>query len=395
MGGGAVQFAIFGATLAGVALLHRRTLTVALVGLSAIVLWRLVGAGLAPGAAALGERFAHEWVTLANLFLLLMGFAVLSNQFERSNAPEVMPRLLPDDWTGGLALLAMVSVLSVFLDNIAGAVIGAIVARHVYRGRVSIGYLAAIVAASNAGGAGSVVGDTTTTMMWLSGVPPLHVADAFVGSATALAIFGVVAARAQHRFQPIVPHAPAAVQVDWMRLVTVGVMLAAILAVNVVGTAVFPAVEDALPVTGLALWIAIGATALVRRPDWTVLGGAFKGAVFLCALVAAAALMPVERLPPPSWPTTLGLGFLSAVFDNIPLTALALNQGGYDWGLLAYAVGFGGSMVWFGSSAGVAVASLFPEARSVVGWVRQGWAIPLAYVAGFAAILALFGWAPG
>jgi hypothetical protein len=33
------------------------------------------------------------------------------------------------------------------------------------------------------------------------------------------------------------------------------------------------------------------------------------------------------------------MGFVSAVFDNIPLTALALKQGGYDWGMLAYAVG--------------------------------------------------------
>ena len=31
--------------------------------------------------------------------------------------------------------------------------------------------------------------------------------------------------------------------------------------------------------------------------------------------------------------------------------ALALKQGGYDWGVLAYAVGFGGSMIWFGSSS--------------------------------------------
>jgi hypothetical protein len=51
--------------------------------------------------------------------------------------------------------------------------------------------------------------------------------------------------------------------------------------------------------------------------------------------------------------------FLSAVFDKTPLTALALKQGGYDWGPLAYAVGFGGSMIWFGSSAGVAILSFF------------------------------------
>jgi Na+/H+ antiporter NhaD/arsenite permease-like protein len=76
-------------------------------------------------------------------------------------------------------------------------------------------------------------------------------------------------------------------------------------------------------------------------------------------------MMPVEKLPAASWQTAFGLGFLSAVFDNIPLTALALKQGGYDWGMLAYAVGFGGSMLWFGSSAGVAISNMYPEARSV------------------------------
>ena len=85
--------------------------------------------------------------------------------------------------------------------------------------------------------------------------------------------------------------------------------------------------------------------------------------------------MPVEKLPAASWQTALGLGFVSSVFDNIPLTALALKQGGYDWGVLAYAVGFGGSMVWFGSSAGVAISTLYPEARSVgagcTGLVRR------------------------
>jgi hypothetical protein len=71
------------------------------------------------------------------------------------------------------------------------------------------------------------------------------------------------------------------------------------------------------------------------------------------------------------------------VFDNIPLTALALNQGGYDWSLLAYAVGFGGSMVWFGSSAGVALTNLYPEGRSVIDWVRDGWFVPISYLVGF------------
>jgi hypothetical protein len=54
---------------------------------------------------------------------------------------------------------------------------------------------------------------------------------------------------------------------------------------------------------------------------------------FLIALVSAASMMPVKSLPPARWETALGLAFVSAVFDNIPLTALAINQGNCDWGL--------------------------------------------------------------
>ena len=104
--------------------------------------------------------------------------------------------------------------------------------------------------------------------------------------------------------------------------------------------------------------------------------------------------MPVESLPAASWQTAFMLGFFSSFFDNIPLTALALAQGGYDWGFLAYAVGFGGSMLWFGSSAGVAICNMFPQARSTGRWLREGWLIGLAYVAGFAALLATLGWEP-
>jgi len=105
-------------------------------------------------------------------------------------------------------------------------------------------------------------------------------------------------------------------------------------------------------------------------------------------------MMPVEKLPPASVLAARGLGFVSSVFDNIPLTALALKQGGYDWGFLAYAVGFGGSMIWFGSSAGLALSNMYPEAKSVTNWLRHGWHVAVAYVAGFVVLYSTLGWNP-
>jgi Na+/H+ antiporter NhaD/arsenite permease-like protein len=389
-----LDFVLFGATLLGVALFHRNTLQVALTGLAVITLYKLLFTGFKTGfgLGGLGTHLSHEWVILANLFLLLMGFALLSRHFESSSVPELMPAVLPDDWKGGLLLLFAVAVLSSFLDNIAAALIGATMAKHVFHGKVRVGYLAAIVAASNAGGAGSVVGDTTTTMMWIAGVSPLSVLDAYVAASFALLVTGVPAALAQQRYSPIVNNPNPRTRIDWIRLAVVLFILAAAVASNVAANLLAPELLDHVPVIGLSVWAAILATARVRRPDWGMLPQTFLGTMFLLALVTCASMMPVEHLPPASWLTAFGLGFLSAVFDNIPLTALALKQGGYDWGFIAYAVGFGGSMIWFGSSAGVAVSNLFPEAKSAATWLREGWHVTVGYIAGFAVMLALLGW---
>src|SRR5262245_30927977 len=201
-----VDFILFALTLLGVALFHHHTLQVALTGLAAIVGYKLAFTGFkfGPGLGGLALHMAHEWVILANLFLLLMGFALLSRHFEESKLPDIMPALLPDDWRGAFLLLIVVAVLSSFLDNIAAALIGGVMAREVFRGKVHIGYLAAIVAAANAGGAGSVVGDTTTTMMWIAGVSPLVVVEAYVAAAVAIFIFGIPAAMQQQKHSPII-----------------------------------------------------------------------------------------------------------------------------------------------------------------------------------------------
>ena len=390
------EFVLFGLILLGVALAHRHALAVALTGLISIIAYELLVTGFphGPGVLGLTAHFALEWVELTNLALLLLGFAVLANQFEGSRIPDAIPALLPANWTAGLILLALIFVLSIFLDNIAGALIGGVIARQVYRERVSVGFLAGIVAAANAGGAGSVVGDTTTTMMWIGGVSPLDVAPAFLAAGAAFAVFGVFSAFQQHRYAPELNRTGEPPCIDWIKGAVVLFMLFVLVLTNIVGNDRFADVYATMPSLGLALWVSIGLSAFVRQPKWPVLREAAKGAAFLIALVACASLMPIETLPPASWPVTFGLGALSAAFDNIPLTALAIRQGGYDWALLAYAIGFGGSMTWFGSSAGVALTNLYPEGRSVILWVRGGWYVPIAYAVGFFVLLAARGWNP-
>ena len=340
-----VEFVLFAATLLGVALLQRHTLAVAVIGLSVIAAYKIVFTGFDEGAGlgGLGAHLLREWVILANLALLLTGFAILSRLFEQSSLPDLAPDILPAGWLGGVTLLLLVFVVSAFLDNIASALIGATVARHVYQGRVQIAFLAAIVAAANAGGAGSVVGDTTTTMMWIAGKSPFDVLHAYVGSAASP---GRVCCSRRDRpgKTPAGPQTrcrrnPRRLDTARNRHIHSRRCRSREYRHNIVA----PQVSDLAPVIGLAVWAAILLSALVRKIDWRVLPDAGKGTLFLLALVLCASLMPVKALPPASGNAQPGCRS-QRVFDNIPLTALALNQGG-DWGMLAFAVGFGGSMV--------------------------------------------------
>ena len=391
-----IDFILFALTLLGVALFHHHTLRVALIGLAVISAYKVAFTGFkeGPGVGGLVAHLEHEWVILANLFLLLMGFALLSRHFEKSRVPVVLPRFLPEDWKGAFVLLVMVFVLSSFLDNIAAALIGGAMAHQLFRAKVHIGYLAGIVAASNAGGSGSVIGDTTTTMMWIAGVSPLSVFEAYIAATVALVICGIPAAKQQHAYSPMMRHVHERVHVDWVRLGIVVLILACAIAANIALNLRYQDLAGVFPLIGAGVWFAILISIPLRRPDWEVLPETFKGTIFLLSLVTVASMMPVEALPEASWQVALGLGFVSAVFDNIPLTALALKQGGYDWGFLAYAVGFGGSMIWFGSSAGVALSNQFPEARSVAAWIKGGWHVAVAYVVGYFVLLAVLGWHP-
>jgi Na+/H+ antiporter NhaD/arsenite permease-like protein len=380
-----LEFILFGLTLIGVAVFHKHTMYVSILGLVSVIIVKLI---FTPEFSFVGHFIGTaerqgEWHILLNLLGLLIGFAILARHFEESKLPEILPNYLPNDWKGGLVLLFFIMVLATFLDSIASAMIGGAIAYVVFNKKVHLGYLVAIVAASNAGGSGSVLGNMPTTMMWIDGVNPLDVTHGFIGALASFAIFGVAASIQQDRYQRIQRDSSANVKLDFGKLsIVIMILVFAILFNWLIG---FPA---------LGVWIGILIGATYRKTSWDEIPKSIQGAVFLLGLVTCASLMPVKELPAASWKTAFGLGFVSAVFDNIPLTKLCLDQGGYDWGMLAYTVGFGGSMIWFGSSAGVAISNRFSEAKSVINYVKKGWHVWLAYIVGFFIMLYTMGWNP-
>jgi Na+/H+ antiporter NhaD/arsenite permease-like protein len=214
-------------------------------------------------------------------------------------------------------------------------------------------------------------------------VAAFNVFHGYVAAVVALIFFSWFASKQQDKYQPIQKEETTGVQIDWLKILQVLMIL--------VGAIIANFVYD---MPALGVWIAIIAGALLRPIPWEEVPAAVKGTIFLLSLVFCASLMPVEELPNASWLTAFFLGFLSSVFDNIPLTKLALDQGHYDWGMLAYTVGFGGSMIWFGSSAGVAITNKFPESRNVILWLKKGWHVSVAYIIGFFTLYLVMGWEP-
>lgn len=377
------EFILFGITLAGIAFFHKKSTHIALGGMIIVLLYAKFVNQVDLTNHFIGtESHEGEWRVLLNLFGLLTGFSLLAAYFEQSELPQFISTKLSLQWYGHLNLLVLVFILSSFLDNIAAAMIGGSIAHVIYKGKVHVGFLAAIVAASNAGGAGSVIGDTTTTMMWIEEVPALKVIHAYIASAVAFIIFSLIAARQQHSYHTIIlpDHKP---DINFSKLFIVLLIITGTIVTNIYFD--FPA---------LGVWIAILIGNLFKKADWKQLGPATAGSVFLLSLVIIASLMPVESLPEPSFLSTFGLGVLSSVFDNIPLTKLALEQNNYDWGILAFAVGFGGSMLWFGSSAGVALSGLYPQMKNIKKWLQYGWHVALSYFIGILVLYMVMGWNP-
>lgn len=379
-----VLWILFGCALAGVAIFHKRNFWIALAGAIAIMAMKSTQMG---GTGWIPHHLAHEAVGITNIFLLITGFGIVAKYFSRTNLPLLASGILPDDWRGAYCLLVMTAAGSFLIDNIAAAMIAGTVATAVFCGRVTVGYISAIVAASNAGGAGSIIGDTTTTMMWISGVSPAEVLLASVGSIPAFCFFAYFASKQQHRYQPIMKDPPKdGLRFEHVYLMIVGAILLFVVITNVVINEKFRSYANTLPWVGLSVWVGILISATIRRPDWKSLKETAPQAIFLSFLILSASMMPIAEFGKATIAKTFGLGVASAGFDNIPLTALAIAVGGFIWGLLAYSVGFGGSMTPFGSSAGVAITTEFPEAKSLWRWWKEGWYVPVSFPIGFAAI---------
>jgi Na+/H+ antiporter NhaD/arsenite permease-like protein len=395
------MFAMFVSMLVGLLLFHHHKLPVVAIGFAILSVAFISHGGLEHWMHHFAEH--HRSHLLINLALLLPAFALVAYYFEHSGASNGLAKMLTSD----AALLWVVFFLSTVLDNIAAAMIGGTIILAKYgMGNVPFSMIVGVIGSSNLGGAGSPVGDTTTVMMYISEDPKIYVSEIFMAFiATIPAQFVLTLWAVRHG---VAPQSAAAAQVVEEQHVLVhaahassdgahtgaaeaeglitphqSVQWAQMWPMLAIPGLVIGNLQDQ---PGLGVWagLIIGLIFAMRKFEFKIFREALPNTGFLLLLVGAAEMLPLDNVKPmlemlPRDAVAIIMGHLSAWFDNIPLTAICLALKGFDWGLLAFCVGYGGSAMWFGSSAGVAIGLLFPEVYNTKKWGMPFVVITLTY----------------
>ncbi|MBW6487777.1 sodium:proton antiporter NhaD [Sulfurimonas sp.] len=108
------------------------------------------------------------------------------------------------------------------------------------------------------------------------------------------------------------------------------------------------------------------------------------GALYFIGWLALAAVVYDPSVLGPTW-SNIGVGFLSAIVDNVPVMSAVLKASpemGLDqWMLVTLTAGVGGSLISFGSAAGVGVMGKLPGIYTFGSHMRYSWTIFIGYVA--------------
>jgi len=107
------------------------------------------------------------------------------------------------------------------------------------------------------------------------------------------------------------------------------------------------------------------------------------GALYFIGWLALAAVVYDPSVLGPTW-SNIGVGFLSAIVDNVPVMSAVLKANptmGLDqWMLVTLTAGVGGSLISFGSAAGVGVMGKLPGIYTFGAHMRYAWMILIGYI---------------
>lgn len=296
---------------------------------------------------------------------------------------------------GQLWVIGAVSFfLSAVIDNLTATLVMLAVATRFFAGRNLLVATAAIVIAANAGGAWSPIGDVTTIMLWIAGkfTSGEIVAWTFVPSAVLFVVSTALLGRSiAADTRDVIEECVALSKSEWIVIALALASFFLPVIVHSIGLPPYIGLVFGLGIVGItiSLFRLMNGGAAASAHDDVELGGIAPDShltsdiekklartdiaallFFTGILLAVGALGHVGILDTASHyllgddPSLMrlffgnaALGVLSALVDNIPLTAAAMEiiqtSDPAIWSLLALAVGTGGSLLVIGSAAGV------------------------------------------
>jgi Na+/H+ antiporter NhaD/arsenite permease-like protein len=394
----------------------------------------LLGAGLlwtiyaiATGDHALvGRQLDESVASTAQIVFFLIGAMTIVEVIDAHDGFEVITSRIST--TSQVKLMWLVGFvaffLSAILDNLTTTIVMvSLIQRLIARREDRLLFASLIVIAANAGGAWTVIGDVTTTMLWIGGqISPLKImGSVFLPSLVNLLVplaFISLALKGKTIAPP--PKDSGLLSVErfernLMFYLGLGVLIA---------VPAFKTLTHLPPFMGVLLGLGIVwlvgeivhrdkdehvrqplslAHALTRIDMGSIVF--FVGILLAVASLEHAGLLSLLA----KWlDATFGrqdvivviLGLLSAVIDNVPLVAATMGM--YDlahypvdsflWEFIAYCAGTGGSILIIGSAAGVAAMGLeriefLWYARRIAGPALAGYlAGAVVYIAQHAAL---------
>ncbi|EMI42046.1 sodium:proton antiporter NhaD [Rhodopirellula sp. SWK7] len=346
-------------------------------------------------------------MTIVELIDAHEGFALITDRIGTKSRRRLL-------WTVGL----MTFFLSAALDNLTTTIVTVSILKKIVADRDDrLKYIGMVVIAANAGGAWTVIGDVTTTMLWIRHKLGAFevMSDLFLGSFVCLLVpmIGMSWQMPGTLHSPSIELTSSKRQVrPWHQWLFLCLGLAGLLFVPV-----FKAFTHLPPYMGMMMSLAVlwmvsecvgrtldedirtstGVHRLLSRIDMPSILF-FLGILLAVGALSATGLLHVAADALDSWlpnsnAVAVAIGLISAVMDNVPLVAAGIEM--YDlpmndpfWMLLAYCAGTGGSCLVIGSAAGVAAMGL--DRVDFVWYVRKisGWALA-GYLAGAAVVIAM------
>jgi Na+/H+ antiporter NhaD/arsenite permease-like protein len=336
------------------------------------------------------EALLHHLGKTAEILVFLLGAMTIVEIIDYFNGFATIKRFIQTRNKVRLLWIfaSLAFVLSAIIDNLTATIVLVTILQKVIHDRnLRLWFAGLIIVTANAGGAWSPIGDVTTTMLWIGKkvTTPELIKYLIVPSLVCMVVPTLIASRYKV-FQGEIDSMD-----DKVELTPKGPTMLYLGLSSILFVPVFKTVTHLPPYVGMMLSLAIvsvfaevysrskafveaksssSGTHAHHNPVHAALTKIEMPSIlfFLGILMAVAALESLGLLfgfaqdlnaaIPNSDIVVAIFGFISAIIDNVPLVAASMGMFSEPidhpiWHAIAFAAGTGGSMVIFGSAAGV------------------------------------------